>query len=319
MTLLLLAIACAPPDEGDDTATADDVLDLRLEAGTDYPEPGDEGTVLLGPDAVVQPGEEPMICIFGTWNGDDVGVHALATWQNRYGHHLLLMGTTASELDYPDGAIADCSSEGGVSMADLEPLVLATDATVGGEDRDLGIELAEGMAVKLDAGQRWVLQAHYVNTGLEPIRVQDAAVLELLPEDEVETWAAPLVLNADDFSIPPGDAEITFDCGIEADLNILYWTGHMHEWGTRFRLDQQAGDGPATTVYEVPEWDVEYRDAPPVTGYPVGTYLAPAGTTFTTTCAWHNDGTEALGFPEEMCAAVAVAYPQTTAIICDGG
>jgi hypothetical protein len=313
--ILLFALACVAPAPSDEPSV-DDTVDLRL-SDADVPlEAGATQELWWGPEAVIQPGEDKMFCIFGTYTGDDAGVHALDTFQNGYGHHLLLMGTTASALDFPDGTVADCSAEGDLSMADLEPLVLPTGGSVGGEWAEIGVALADGMAVKLDAGQRWVLQGHTINTTGEPLRVRDVARLTLLEEDAVETWAAPFVLNADDFTIPPGEAHtLTFDCPVETDLTALYLTGHLHEWGTSFRAEH-VGVG---TLYDIPEWDPSWRDAPPVERFDGAGYPLAAGDTLRTTCSWFNDTDEPLAFPTEMCASVMVVYPQLTAIICDGG
>jgi hypothetical protein len=136
-----------------------------------------------------------------------------------------------------------------------------------------------------------------------------------MPEAEVETWAAPFVLNSSDFRIPAQEsATHSFDCEVPQDLNELYVTGHMHEWGTAFRTEQ-IGLG---TVYEQTEWDPEWRDSPPVQAYAPGSYLIPAGSTLRTTCNWFNDTDEDLTFPSEMCDTVTVVYPQLTALICDG-
>lgn len=311
MTILLLALACAPPDEGADTA-ASDAVDLTLGAD-DYPGAPDGGFEIWGPDVVVQPGQDVMWCLFGTYDGDDVGVVTYETWQNAYGHHLQLMGTTASELDYADGELLDCTATGSLPMADLEPLALPTGGNVG----DIALTLPAGTAVKLDAGQRWVIQAHYVNTSTEPFRAKDVATFGVVPEAEVETWAAPLVMNNDAFEVPAGEAaEASFDCAFANDYHVLYLLGHMHEWGTAYKVEQLDGAGGATTVYEVAEWTSEYRDAPPTESYAPGEYLLPAGTTMRTTCAWFNDTSEALTFPNEMCATVGMVYPALTPDIC---
>lgn len=315
--LLLLAVGCSPSAPIDSGAPADDVVDMRLTAD-DAPIQGDDQVLWWGPDVVIEPGEDKMFCIFGTYTGEDAGIHALETFQGEYGHHLLLMGTTASALDFPDGAVADCSAEGDLSMADLEPLVLPTATFVAGEEQDLGIDLGEGMAVKIDEGQRWVLQAHYINSTTEPFRVQDPARVTFLAEDEVETWAAPFVLNADDFTLPPGEeTSITFDCPVEDEWQLLYVTGHMHEWGTAFRTEHVV-DGQASTLYDIPAWDPAWRDAPPVERFGAEGHPLRTGESLRTTCTWFNDEDTELAFPHEMCATVMVVYPQTTAVICDG-
>jgi hypothetical protein len=313
MIALLFALACAPDASDDDTsAPADDAVDLRL-TDADLPAEGDGDQVWWGPDEVIQPGEDKMYCLFGTYTGDDLGLHTLDSYQNKYGHHLLLMGTSASPLDYPDGTVADCSINGSLGMTDLQPFMLVTGTYVDGVKRDLAIDLQEGMAIKLNSGQRWVLQAHYINTGTDSIRAQDALVLGTVPVDSVTTWAAPFILNSSTFNLPPSQATtFSFECPVEADLSVLYVTGHMHQWGTSFKTEL---DG--TVIYDEPEWNPQWRDAPPVQEFDPGTMRLTSGSTIRTTCSWFNDTEEALEFPTEMCDTVTVVYPQLTSIICD--
>jgi hypothetical protein len=269
--------------------------------------------VWWGPDEVIQPGEDKMYCLFGTYTGDDVGLHTMESYQNQYGHHLQLMGTTASPLDYPDGAVADCSMSGGLGMTDLEPLMVVTGTYVGGVERDLALTLQDGMAVKMAAGQRWVLQAHYINTGSDPVRAQDAMVIGTVPEADVTTWAAPFIMNSSTFSLPPSEAtSFSFDCPVQANLNVLYVTGHMHQWGTSFKTEL---DG--TVIYDQPDWNPQWRDAPPVQPFDPGEMTFAMGSTIRTTCTWFNDTDAPLQFPTEMCDTVTVVYPQLTSIICD--
>jgi hypothetical protein len=174
------------------------------------------------------------------------------------------------------------------------------------------------MAVRLESGQRYVLQSHYVNVGTEPIRVQDRAVLTTIAEGDVENWAAPVVFNLSDFRIPAGESLTrSFSCTTDADYNMLYVDGHMHEWGTSFNVDIVDG-ATRTPFYTVPDWDPVYRDAPIVIDAVDDPVEIPAGTTFETTCEWFNDTDADLTFPQEMCDTVLIVYPLTTTVICDG-
>ncbi|MES2643668.1 MAG: hypothetical protein V4850_29550 [Myxococcota bacterium] len=314
MLLLLTACTTLPGDAPD----GPDVEDARID-------PADvgalaEGEVLLeGPDFVLAPGDDVMTCTFGTWTGPDVGLHAVRTWQALGGHHLQLLGTTAPAIDIPDGTVVDCTSQGGTfSMADMEPLIIAEHTTVDGVPTDFGVGLADGMAVELEAGQRYVLQAHYINYGLTTMRVRDLAVLATVPTEAVTLWAAPFVFSRQDFSLPPGVASSTeFSCTTPEAWNLHTFLGHMHEWGARFTVEQMV-DAVATPFYAVEEWDPAYRDDPVVSTYAQDELLLPAGTTFRTTCEWFNDTDETLSFPHEMCVAVAMVYPQKGPVICDG-
>ncbi|MFZ5475570.1 MAG: hypothetical protein ACOZNI_02240 [Myxococcota bacterium] len=317
---MILLFACAgEPADTDAPAAGEDYVDARIAEG-DYQALSGLDVALEGPDMVVEPGDDVMVCRFGTYEGDDVGIHQLVTYQATWGHHLLLMGTTASEIDHPDGEQLDCGDGGALSMAELEPIMIPTRTYLDGVDLELGIDLAEGMAVKLDRGQRYVLQSHYVNSGTEPMRVRDIAVIEALAEDEVETWAAPLILNNDAFTLPPGEAtDVAFDCEVPSDYNVLYWTGHMHEWGTSFKLERVLENDGVEPIYAVDEWEPSYRDTPPIDVYAPGEFPLPAGTVLRTTCSYFNDRDEALTFPHEMCDSVSVVYPQLTAVICNNG
>ena len=314
--IFLLLVACDDPESKDEPAF--DGEDLRLAEG-DFPDPGDDNAVWWGPEVEVQPGEDIMYCQFGTYKGADQGVHELVTYQNAFGHHLVPLGTTASELDYPDGTVIDCTQTGALDMGSLEPIVIATATEVGGTYHDLGMSVPDGMAVKLDAGQRYVMQAHWLNTGTEPILARDVAVFQFMEPDAVETWAAPLVTNHGDFTLPPGEAtSVSFDCTFDDDYSFVYMLGHMHEWGTSMKVEQVTGD-LVETVYDVAEWEPSFRDQSPVITYNPGDYALPAGTTLRTTCNWFNDTDAVIEFPFEMCVSVSLVYPLLTTDICDGG
>ncbi len=317
---MLILLACTAGPGSTDLDTASGVLDLRV-TEADVGELADNQFLMEGPEAQVEAGADAMVCVFGTYTGPDIGLHDVYTYQGEGGHHLQLMGTTTPAADVPDGTIMDCTGEGGeFQMSDLEPVGITNGGSVGGEQIDVAMPLPDGMAFELESGQRFVMQSHYINYGTEPILVRDLAVLTTIPEDEIadEQWAAPLIFNRSDFSIPPGSSLTTdFECTTEGDWNFLYVMGHMHEWGTAFNMERKVGE-TYEPFYAIPEWDPVYRDAPIIDYYPDESLAIPAGTTFRTTCSWFNDQDEALVFPHEMCVGVNIVYPQKATIICDG-
>jgi len=309
--ILLLSIACAPE-------STEEILDLRLQEG-DWDDPGDPDAVWFGPEVTIEPGDDIMWCVFGTYTGPEQAIHGLTTFQNEFGHHLVPMGTTASEIDFPDGTVIDCTQTGSLDMGSLEPLVIANATWTGERYTDLGMAIPEGMAVKLDADQRFVVQGHYLNTGTEPFLARDVAVFDFMPMEEVVTWAAPLVTNHGDFTLPKGEAStVSFDCAWEQDFNFVYMLGHMHEWGTSISVEEVAGE-TVSVVYDVPEWEISFRDQSPVTNFAEGSYTLPAGTALRTTCNWFNSADEDLIFPYEMCVSVSLVWPLQSTEICDGG
>jgi hypothetical protein len=302
LAFALLGCAVEAPTNG--------VSDLRLDPA-DHPAPED-GLQFVGPDLVIEPGVEKQYCMFGTYDGPDVGVSAYASHQSSIGHHFILMGTTAPASDFPDGTVVDCTDPTDL-MTSFEPLIVPEPVAQG----QTSITLPDGIAVKLREGQRWLVQAHYVNTLPSPARVQDVATVRLVAEDAVDTWAAAFALNYESFSLPPQEeTTLAFDCSFEQDLDVLYLTGHMHEWGQAFRMESGATPEALQEVLSIPEWRREYRDSPPLTRFEEGALRFAAGDTLRTTCSWFNDTDEALTFPREMCTTAGMVYPSLTPLIC---
>lgn len=312
--MIYLLLACT--DATGDSATPDDVVDVRL-TEADLPEATAGQVTWWGADTIIEPGQDVMWCTLGTYEGEDAGIHDNVSYQAEFGHHFVLMGTTVSQLDYPDGTSFDCTNSE-TYMIDIEPMALVSAAYVDGAELGTALPMPDGMAYKLDQGQRYILQSHYLNSSTERIRVQDAIQLTLLdPDTEVDTWAAPYAMSLSEFSLPPQETtEIGFDCTAEANWSVLFMLPHMHEWGTRFRLDSDRG-GVVSNVLDVPTWEPYFRDAPPVTVYGDTPMEIQTGDVLSTTCEWFNDTDEAIEFPHEMCVSVGIVYPQTTPVICD--
>ena len=136
--------------------------------------------------------------------------------------------------------------------------------------------------------------------------------------EEVETFAAPWVHTETDFVIPPGEEmSLELSCAFEEDVHLLSLLGHLHEWGTGYSVVYNREDGSSENIYDIPTWDVLFRDAPPTNLWEPGEFPVKAGESFTTTCSWHNDTDEPLTFPYEMCATVGFAYPLTVSMICE--
>lgn len=312
MTLLFLALGCGPKEDDDSGgAAAEDAVDVRV-ADDYFGTPGPDDVLYYGADTIVQPGTDIMYCIAGTYDGDDLGFNEMIVAQGQYGHHFQLYGTTLSTVDLADGATWDCTSSSDLPMDDLEPIGIPTSTSDGG----IQITYPEGFATKLKHGQRIVMQSHYVNTGVEPIRVRDALLLKTMPVDEVVTWANMYIFNTERIEIDPhAPAHQDFDCAITEDIHVLAMLGHMHEWGTTFSVDLTR-EGATNRIYDVPAWDATYRDAPPMQTYAPDEFTLRAGDTVHTSCDWYNDTDEPIVFPHEMCVSVGLGYPLLTASIC---
>jgi hypothetical protein len=316
--LLLLPLLMACTSKGEDSGeAAANATDIRVDEDEIRALTADD-QVMAGPDYIVEPYEDVMMCQYGTWEGGDKGIIGYEVWQSQYGHHLQLMGTTLSEVDAPDGTLFRCTTTEELAMENLEPIGLPTAQYRDGELEGGYAAYPEGFGVKLDDGQRYVMQSHVVNVTDQSLRVRDLVLLTLVEEEEVDTWTAPLIANTTHVSIPPGEeASRSFDCAYDTDYNILTLTGHMHEWGTSFKTELLVEGGEPQSLYTLDSWEAVYRDNPPVTQFEPGAMLLPAGTALRTTCNWRNDTEEPLEFPHEMCVTVGLVYPATVADICD--
>lgn len=312
-----LMVACGGEDPGNTpTATPEPQLeDLRRS----FPAPPEGALVLLTPDMIIPAGQDKMMCYFQTFQQDDVGIIATTSYQSEFGHHSVLMVSNADASEYPDNQMFDCTGKNSLPMTQIEPVI------VGGEILDdsegqinefrLPTELGT-MAALLRNGKRIVVQSHYVNTKTHDILVHDAVYLETVPESDVDIWAGPFVQNNDVFSIPANassysaSSEYTF----EDELNVLYVTGHMHEWGRRYDVELTR-NGQMESIYSVPEWDPYYRDRPVYVDFELGTFKFMPGDTIKSTCTWFNDRDIALEFPDEMCSTVTMVYPTKVPII----
>jgi hypothetical protein len=302
--MLLHLLACPNDGPAADGPAYD--VDARLDP-SEFAAVPEGGQQWLGPDVVVPAQSEVQYCLFDTYDGPDVGIHSFESFQADIGHHLILLGTSAGTVDYADGEVVDCTQTNQM-MTSFEPLINAEPTGQGSSY----IELPEGMAVKLDQGQRIVVQAHYLNTTTEDMRVQDVMNIGFVAEDAIETPAAAFALTQTDLDIPSGESSVSFDCSFPDDAyTVLYLTGHMHEWGKSFSF---AKDG--AEIYTIPEWDVSYRDAPPLDKYEDGSFFFEQASTLTTTCTWYNDTDEAMTFPEEMCATYGMLYPSDSPVVC---
>ncbi len=305
--LALPACVVAPLDTGG----AAPAVDLRFE----IPVPAAGGLQWVLPDAVIPAGTDSTRCFVDTYDGVDIGVNNIATYQAEgYGHHLLFWTGEVDPDLYPDGSVFDCSDP--TTMSGWLPLFIVHADRVENGAVVAVADLPDGMATALDEGTRLVIQTHYLNASPDPILVRDVVNFEVVPEDEVEVWAAAWGHGVTDMPVPPGESTITFDCTWSQDVNLLWTFGHMHQRGTALSLDHTTPTG-TTRLYDVPEWDPEYRDTPPLVSWDMPGHPVAAGDVFTTTCSWFNEEDTELNYPDEMCATAGLAWPTRIPLYCN--
>ena len=131
------------------------------------------------------PFEEVFWCYYGTYTGEKVGVNFVQPFTSAYNHHTFIQA--AQEGDPADGELVDCSDYSGMEktapLFDISGNSLTADGNY--------LQLPEGVAITLNSGQRWLIEAHFVNPTAETLLVNVAFNVGVVPEDEVETWPHP--------------------------------------------------------------------------------------------------------------------------------
>lgn len=289
--------ACAAGDDVglDEDSSAAEATDERVV----IPPDGPDVLNFVSGEFIVPAGEDRMMCTSIEHLGGDVAYRNARMLQGRGGHHAVLLG---AREPLPPGTVEDCSNSADMSKYDVVMIPQA---------------LPPGHGSILPAGRHMVIQSHYVNTTSQPIRVRDVVQLELVPLEEVHTWAAPLMQGTLDLEIPAGQrGEVSFDCVIDDDVELLALGGHMHEWGTTFRAESGPSTDALELLYLVDPWKAEFRDVPPVTLFFEQPRPLAAGTIIRTTCEWNNTESHALMFPHEMCITFGIVAGRQETMQC---
>ena len=305
-----------------DVQPESDYVDYRFE----LPDPPAGGTQFASSVIEIPPHSEVSLCYFGTYIGPTAGVNFMTPYSSvNVTHHVLLMAVY--DDSYADGDIIDCLEGGEGGMEAYTPLFDAVGFdTVGGEPFEIEpydgmnwINLPEGVAFKLESGQRWALQLHFINTEEKPALVNSGVNIGLLPEAEVENWASTVHFHGEDFNLQPGSSDKIFDCDWQEELSVLSLMGHMHNYGTYYGIEWNRLNGEQDVIYEVDEWQGAFRDYPKLVSFEPGELTVKPGESFRTHCAWHNPTDEVLQHPTEMCTTGIVAFPLERPILCVEG
>lgn len=284
-------------------------LDLTKE----FPPLYENGIAIRTPPLLIPAGTEVLYCYFGVYEGEEVGVisHFMQASTEGALHHAILK--VGFDDDPPVGSLIDCT-DGTVQDQGGPPLFEAVDDN---SESSL-ITLPEGLAFKFPSGLRYTADVHYINSRPEPVCINVAWDLEVIPVEDVGAFASSYIMDRGSLSIPPGgETTVTFDCPWPQEIKLLSLGGHMHFHGSRYEIEHVREGGEPETIYEVNEWLPEYRFTSPVTHYGIEGHPVGAGDVFRTHCTYLNDGDTALGYPDEMCTTFGVAFPLDEPIYCD--
>jgi hypothetical protein len=240
----------------------------------------------------VAPGENIM---WAEWVGppleSDMDVVAVTGLQSKSGHHANLYATTDVQPVGPGRAWRETDQLAGKNLGGI-----------GGEGGS-AIELPPGVVFRVAKGSALMIQAHYLNTGTQPIDAVSVLDAKLTPVDPSSQVASTFANVATNFSIPPaGRATADTTCVVQSDLRFLLYANHMHDWGVSASTELINADGTIVPLKVDPVWDPSWAFHPIYAKFsPQAPQLIPAGSTLHTTCTWANNGSTAITFPDEMC------------------
>lgn len=287
MAVAALAAGCSASNE-------------RTEGTGGAADAGDGWTELVGSDWTLAPGAEKYQCTQITV-AQDTWVSAFRGIAPPGTHHTFL----TSDSSATDGTFP-CDG-GTMGLA----LVAAT--AVGTPD----FALPEGVAIKLSAGQKLLLNIHLLDASASPmsghsgVAVRTVGATPVLHEAE-----AVLAGKTAGLTVPPGMSTQSGHCTMAADVTLFAVFPHMHKLGTHMTVTAAPANGMPTTL----------SDRPYAFGnqfiYPLSpTAALRSGDVVTVDCSYDNPGPQTVVFGQstrdEMCFAALFRYPRVAhGVLC---
>ncbi len=259
---------------------------------------------LYTPPITVPAGAEVIMCSFLDAPEETLRIRAARGLQMTGGHHAaVFVGLTSPPTDEP------------VSCEEIEMGALRFVAGAGGAGAQDTV-LPDGSALTIAAGQRIVIQSHYINLSPDPQVVMDAVDLELTTVEESPTNVDAFTMVDSDLDIPVGaeDFERVKTCTVDEPMDILLMLGHTHDFGVLFTLEF-VREGIPELLYHATHGPT-LRANPDILTFDQPLHLDP-GDVIRMTCAWTNTTDHALGWPEEMCVGLMYYSPGRGYLMCD--
>jgi hypothetical protein len=203
-------------------------------------------------------------------------------------HHLLLFYKNGAT----DDPIQDCS---GLEFA---PTPYSTQLP------DDSLAFPTGIAAQIPESDGFRVQSHYLNTTGDTIKAHVTVTFHLDDPAKVTAHAGVLfVVQPQIFIQPHSTSDVTYDCHLPMDMNIVRAGSHMHQHGTNFTSTIAGQKFYETTTWSDPKPELF---APP--------RLAHQSDPLHFDCTFVNDGATTLTFGEsaltnEMCILTANFYP----------
>jgi len=201
---------------------------------------------------LLQPGDELTECtFFMTANTEPVYFNEYHSRMRPGSHHMLLYvqppgGVTETP---PDGGPVDCTQ--GLQTRNLFG---ATTPTLDVSNFD-GAPENQGLAVEIPATQQGVMQAHFINTGTEPVLREVWANIVYTPKASVKTLGDPIFFlaglaeNIAEGTTTTLHGTATVPAKAAANFRLVVAEPHFHTHLTRFDVTATI-DGKTTDILE---------------------------------------------------------------------
>jgi hypothetical protein len=252
---------------------------------------------LIGRDWTIPPGEhykclgievERDLYISGFRNDNPLGEH----------HTVLTVADQLGGLGGTQLGEYDCE----VLTVDLEMLY----ASGVGEG---SLDLPEGVALKVEAGQFLHLNLHLFNTTAGDLSGRSTITASLIPPVPAELEAEMVFTGTFAIDIPPGETMTTGGgCTFQEDATLFAYWPHMHQYATHQTVTLDVG-GESRVLHDE-AYDFEHQ-----INYPLDpTIDVTAGDSIRVDCTYTNFSTETLTWgdssTEEMCFTGLYRYPK---------
>ncbi|HXT58922.1 MAG TPA: redoxin domain-containing protein [Pirellulales bacterium] len=119
-----------------------------------------------------------------------------------------------------------------------------------------------GMAKRVPAGSKLVIQGHYTPNGSEQTDLSTAGFVFADPKTVKQELRTSLAMNYE-FNIPPGADEHRVEARhrFDQDMRLYAVLPHMHLRGKSFRFDAIYPDGARETLLDVPHYDFNWQNS----------------------------------------------------------
>ncbi|MSP62700.1 MAG: hypothetical protein EXR72_20700 [Myxococcales bacterium] len=287
------------------------VVDPRLLPGFAPTPPALDGEqILLAPVRGLAPGSDSELC---TWTDRvperDLFIKRVKGFQTAGGHHVVIYATRVLQ---PPGTTRLCTDD---DMVTFQLISVAAGEGIAGTE-----EAPEGLAFRVPAGSQIVVNQHFINATASKMDAQAALNIEYPPAGQKFTPVGYTFFTDTQFKFGPGNPSLDVSCRLDRDYRAWLLLPHMHEWGSRIRIEHDQAPAGTKVLFDLPEWQKDWAFHPPQLRKDIADlYTFKKDDTVRVHCEWQTD--HEITFGREMCVLMAMTEDRdgTGNRVCDHG